>query len=450
MSTRSPEIITRASEVDSDLVPEPWDPRDNASDRSLVAERERYRLDGVTGAGGAGIVPAYALDVSGTEAIPQNTQDGWVRGSAARVLNAQGQYVSRGSDVPRLSFDGDEAGLLVEATQRTNVVLDSSDPSTWNSVNVSLSPATSILDGEISQEVTSSTASAADRIEQFEAGSFSGGTETLSFYIEKGSAPESRVEIVDTTGGVGVAGITIDWSSETLVDSKGNADDHNLRVLFASGPNGSKVAVITTRYSNQTQGNSRKVLLKPDPTSNGGSTYLHHAQLEEASNATSPIVTSGSATTRAADDYAIFEGAQPPWWNSSEMTLILETEPRYFSRGTITGFRPILRSNTSGEFVGTHKPENQPFSLQLVDPNEDNPTLAESYNAFQKNKIGLSLGPDANVLSVNGSSVVESSSGILTLNTTTLTLGDEFGTLYHNVLAIPRALSESTLNRITS
>ncbi|WVL99690.1 hypothetical protein [Salinibacter phage 4_17] len=440
MPTRSPEIITRASEVDEDLVPEPWDPRDADSDRSLVAERERYRLQGATDGQGAGIVPAYNLNVADTGSIPSNTQDGWTRGSAGRVLGPDGKYVSRGSDVPRKSFDGEEPGLLVEAAGRTNHVTDSSDLSAgWATFGTSNSAASNLIEGESAQSVSAPTKS--DRSNQG-AGTFSSGTETVYVILEEETAGQWALSVLDASASSDLCFVQHDFSDDSLFVARGSVDRKNLRVLSESGPNGGRVYQLVLSYSGQTSGNTREVRVFPDRTGSDNSTIFHHVQLEEAPNASSPIVTRGSPTTRSGDDYAIFEGGQPPWWNSNEGTIItVNTRPTFNEKNPILfGF-----DGTTSGFV-----QNRGFEYRAFD-GANTTAVSVADTPFQKSKVALSFDGTEFILSANGVSSKQASQGsILSSGKLELAPSGRLPGLYHRLLYARRALPESTLNRITA
>lgn len=445
MSTRSPEIITRASEVDSDLVPEPWDPRDSKSDRSLVAERERYRLQGVTGENGAGIVPAYNLNVADTGSIPQNTQDGWTRGSAGRVLGPDGKYVSRGSDVPRKSFDGEEPGLLVEAAGRTNQLTYSSNftGADWDNNSAGLTAKSSILKGQTAQEIA--TSSDTDNINNSGAGVFSSRLESYSIIIEY-TGSQDAVTRISIFRGVNdrVAHGEYLWGTDSTLLSIGDSVDK--RVLTQNGPNGGKVVRFILRYDPSTDaegGNGRKVLLFPDRSGNNEAVIFHHAQIEEAPNASSPIVTGGSPVTRSGDDYAIFEGGQPPWWNPNEGTLIVELEPRFFERSN--EFQ-LIGDGADRDYISFG---DGPIKIFTADVSSN--AASQAITPFEKIKIAVSFDRSDIRQSVNGSSDSAGRHDGTLLSTKKLNLSTEAdSTLINSVDYVDRALSESTLNRITS
>jgi len=449
MPTRSPEIITRASEVDEDLVPEPWDPRDADSDRSLVAERERYRLQGATDGQGAGIVPAYNLNVADTEAIPQKTKDGWTRGSAGRVLNAQGKYVSRGSDVPRLSFDGEEPGLLVEAGGRTNQLTYSSNftGADWDNNSDGLTAKSSILKGQTAQEIA--TSSDTDNINNSGAGVFSSRLESYSIIIEYTGSQDAvtRISIFSDVNDRVAYGEYL-WGTDSTLLSIGDSVDK--RVLTQNGPNGGKVVRFILRYDPSTDaegGNGRQVLLFPDRSGNNEAVIFHHAQIEEAPNASSPIVTGGSPVTRSADDYAIFEGGQPSWWNPNEGTLILEWVNQTF---LVEHSTRLLASGDGEIFFGklgtADRLDTKDASSNVATVNDVDVT-----QSFVPLKAAISLTGSEQRLSLQGSSTTAPHDGSM-LGATEVLFSDlnKWIAAVSKLRYIDRALSESTLNRITS
>jgi len=444
MSTRG-DILRRAAQVEPDAVPEPWRPSDDEDALATVSDREHYRKNLVTLPDGAGEVPAYVWDFSRTPTIPEEVREEWTRGSAGRVLGPNGKYVSRGSDVPRLSYDGDEPGLLVEATERTNHILNSSDPSNWNKSDVTLTGATSIIKGETAHKADS-TSGKFDFVSE-DSGTTSGNPETILFILEEGSGGEVRMQLKQP-GGAKHANLDFDWSSKSLLvdstSSSATVDEKNFRQLEVTGPNGGLLIEVRFTISGVPSGQSRQVVLFPDRSGNQNFVYLHHAQLEEAPNASSPIVTQGSPVTRAGDDYAIFEGGQPSWWNPNEGTLIVTFSWQSYERGGSTRLvsdGPNARHLSIGGGFGI-------FSTDSRNTTGEVGTLTP----FGLDRFALSFGQQDIILSVNGSSNNAGGHDGNLLSAQNLQIGemDNLNGRFEKLLYTPRALPESTLNAITS
>jgi len=454
MSTRG-DILRRAAQVEPDAVPEPWRPSDDEDALATVSDREHYRKNLVTLSDGAGEVPAYVWDFPRTPTIPDEVREEWTRGSAGRVLGPNGKFVSRGSDVPRLSHDGEDPGLLVEAAGRTNHVLYSSDASQWGVSGGSVGTAVpSIIDGENAYEVSSSGESS-DGIRQ-SAGTFTSNDEIAVAIIENGNGGKFQLRVFDTTTSSAIAIGNYVWSTgEALLGSIGAEKEVNARTLTTSGPNGNEVIILVLRYDPSNLGaggNDRDHRHLADVTESGGSFYHHHAQIEEAPNASSPIVTGGSPVTRAGDEYAIFEGGQPEWWNPNEGTIIADVTISAIS-GTVT----LLADPTQGSggfvgiFVGLQEQNGGQYRAEIQDGSSfgiESPSATEPTNritiaaSFTTSKKRISLKGEADTGSANGS--------LPKADDLSLRTRGAGPTLYHSVKYIPRALPESTLNAITA
>jgi len=442
MSTRG-DILRRAAQVESDAVPEPWRPSDDEDALATVSDRAHYRTKLVPLPDGAGEVPAYVWDFSRTPTIPNDVREEWTRSSAGRVLGPNGKYVSRGSDVPRLSYDGNEPGLLVEAVGRTNQVPNSADLSAWDNQNgVSISPANSILSGETAHKVNDTDGSPTSRIQEFDAG-FTNSTNAVSCIMEEDTAIESAVRL-EYSGGI--TEIEFTWGGNSLIKAVTNSASNvnaNVRTLTQNGPNGGKVVRLVFTFD-EADSDSITAAFVPDNDGNGDSAYFHHMQIEGAPNASSPIVTQGSPVTRAGDDYAIFEGGQPSWWNPNEGTLIVTFSWQSYERGGSTRLvsdGPNARHLSIGGGFGI-------FSTDSRNTTGEVGTLTP----FGLDRFALSFGQQDIILSVNGSSNNAGGHDGNLLSAQNLQIGemDNLNGRFEKLLYTPRALPESTLNAITS
>jgi len=449
MSTRG-DILRRAAQVEPDAVPEPWRPPDDENALATVSDREHYRKNLVTLPDGAGEVPAYVWDFSRTPTIPDEVREEWTRGSAGRVLGPNGKFVSRGSDVPRLSFDGEDPGLLVESAGRTNKVqYSASIPNNWAEINGSISTVTSAFQGGNAGEVTDG------RIEE-NAGTTSGGQETISVIIEKGSSNLTDFAWKDTSSSAAQEfRYRYDWSNDTLTQTDAsNATERfkNFRTLQATGPNGGQLVRVAVGLTAANTGTNLLIRFWGDPVGNGNTTILHHAQIEEAPNASSPIVTQGSPVTRAEDDYAIFKGGQPEWWNPNEGTIIAEVIPTAYRNNKKNVQVFGLDNGTFQSWAKLRYNTPTPIGWAPFDGSASARVELEA-NAFTTITGAVSATTSKIVCSANGQSNKSNHNGNL-LNTDTLTIGEdqkeEGQFILQSAYYIPRALPESTLNAITS
>jgi hypothetical protein len=391
--------------------------------------------------------PPYQWDIAKYDKIPAKIRSRWGRDTSGRVLGPNGKYVSKGSDVPRLSYDGEDPGLLVEAAGRTNELLNSSDISLWVQLNGPTlgSAVSSILKGEDAYKVSGSSG-----FSQFvrPSGTLTSDQEVVWAIIEEDTADKVAFGIEDTSQGSVENYVTFNFSTDTVgtdtVTGFGTIEDTHSRVLTTSGPNGGKVVLIILRYSGAPGGNSCRCIYRPDTSGSGDTSIFHHGQREEVANASSPIVTQGSPVTRAGDDYAIFKGGQPSWWNPNEMTVQIEFSPLVYK----TAYTDLIKGeNDRIEFEGT-----DPFDILFVDRN--GPTLLTQLfnviNANSTNKVACSFNNSTVRLSANGSSKNSTYDGQL-LSTNKLQIGNSNLIASINEISFyPRALPESTLNTLTS
>jgi hypothetical protein len=218
-----------------------------------------------------------------------------------------------------------------------------------------------------------------------------------------------------------------------------------LRELAESGPNGGTLVHLIARVSAGNSGNVAGDALEnhfhPDSSGGSGSVYFHHAQIEESFSASSPIVTGWGAVTRDGDDYTIFSGGAPDWWNPNEGTIltdIIMPPNDYLIYNHIEG-NPFFGCNTSSnsKIYFNYGGSN----LAVVDN-----SLFED-RLYNRLKQGVSWSSSGRVLSGNGLSSTGSYNGDLS-RPSRIKLKENI--IFKKWRYIPYALSESTLNTITS
>jgi len=183
------------------------------------------------------------------------------------------------------------------------------DTTYWgNTGPFTLAAATSCIAGQVATKHT--CASAVDSARYQNVGTFvNGQTDTLSWIVENVDALVSRFEITDLTAGATAASVTITWANGTIATT-GTPAGSGLTLLNATGPNGGAlyhvwVAFTGTAAGTGANGNTRRVFGYLTGTlATTLSAIHHHAQFEaNAAFPTSPIVTVGSAVTRAVDAF---------------------------------------------------------------------------------------------------------------------------------------------------
>ena len=244
------------------------------------------------------------------------------RASNATMVDSSGTLVTVGVNVPRRGhhiWNGSawvDEGYFHESEARTNELLDSGDvfESNWTGTASGLwgtyeevlsyfgTTAYRLLGDGVTSSLNRVTGSG-------KTGTFSGGSETASCWVEGGTG-EVQLGVYDSTDGAFVYRARLVWSSGVVSDVTGTGsvvlDD------LGTGPNGGQLYRIAATC-NGTVGNTRRFYLYPGGTSattNG--CIVHGAQLEAGSTPSSYIPTAGATVTRAADAMTI-SAANLPW-----------------------------------------------------------------------------------------------------------------------------------------
>jgi hypothetical protein len=293
------------------------------------------------------------------------------------------------------------------------------------------------------QSIKANTGDGFDHINH-NCGTYTSGVEVQYMIVEKNTADRFALFVRNDTDGTGGPRVEYEFSSNSIEVTSGSARRTNTRVLSRDGPNGGKLVQLIVEYdvsqsSDLQSGDVRTIQLIPDRNGNENATILHHHQLEEALNASSPIVTGDSPVTRSGDDYTIFSGGQPEWWNPNEGTIILKVVPRIY----ISLNNPELYGFSSGSRLSITNTGVYRLTSSVL------PKVG-SFTPYGQDKIAVSLTQNETIMSVNGSS--DKAQGTPILSDTSWKLGTANNTIasYRKLIYLPRALPESTLNRITS
>jgi len=282
-----------------------------------------------------------------------------------------------------------------------------------------------------------------------------GGQETLSVIIEKGSSNLTDFAWKDTSSSASDEfRYSYDWSNDTLTQTLANDATERyrgFRTLEATGPNGGQLVRVVVGLNADNVGSPLLFRFWGDPVGNGNTTVLHHAQIEEAPNASSPIVTQGSPVTRAPGKYVISLG---DWWNTDEGTIFAEFVPQYYNLTTGFEIDNLIRKGGSTSAAWLQLTGNNPFGVKSNSFTGSSLKLSNEATPFESVKAATSVNRSGSyVISVNGVSKSDIADGsnllgqqgdILDLNQQ-----DYIGT-FLLILYFPRALPESTLNAITS
>lgn len=276
------------------------------------------------------------------------------RASAGTIAGRTGTVREVAANVPRIDWSHGRPALLLEPAA-TNLLRDScnlpASGSAWGTTsNFSVSAAASLFAGQTAWRhqnlglVTSPIRSQA-------IGTFTGQPQTSSLIVENVDAAETALSIRDITAGVHVCLVRFTWATgQTSVQS--GTGIVRAQKLADAGPNGGPVYRIIVTGTG-TPGNSRSIFVYPTGTSQNTETViLHHAQHEGGPFATSPIVTTASTVTRAADVLTF------PWPHAPQpMTLYVrivetggvlrESDSTIVRIGASPGNRVVLFNNAA-------------------------------------------------------------------------------------------------------
>jgi len=285
----------------------------------------------------SGIDPdaSWGFDVPAVPIIPGNVQSNLDRPSAARRVNDNDLYESVASGIPRLqyAFGGGVEGLLVEADSRTNYVRQSSDVSTgWNVVGSIVGTQPSIIGNENNDRDAHihEAYNTPDRVTQSSAGTFSSGLEVAWFIGEliEDQSQGSKVGLaVDSLASGDIITLAEYNFSNDNIDSNFDTVEANARTLQINGNPGVLLVVLYDPTVGTYGGDGRRIKLQPARDNVKTQVAWHHAQIEEAPNASTPIVTGSSEVTREADNVDLSIG---DWHNPNQSTWIMTFTPRKF------------------------------------------------------------------------------------------------------------------------
>jgi hypothetical protein len=394
----------------------------------------------------SGIDPnaSWGFDVPAVPIIPGNFQSNWDRPSAARRVNDNGLYESVASDTPRLqyAFGGGAEGLLVEGQARTNDVPHSTDFSEWLQVgNNHIHTLDSIVGGGGEN---------ATKVDQFirspgVGGGLTSSNEAFSTIIETDTSDVIRLELKQTSNNNKVI-LKFDHTKDTLTEHNNGFKVSEWRELRQKGPNGGRLIRIIGVYNPSelgrfTVGEPCRVQFR---TSGGGGDNLiaHHTQVERpAFNASSPIVTQGSAVTRSADNYEISVG---DWYRkATEMTLYMEFTHQFY----YAGFPKILKAksvNDSLVFNGESR-------LRIGNSIGSALDVAFNLTPYNKTKFAISYTDSKLASSSNGKEKRVTSEGWGMINeTSAFSLSIQAPTVLKEMRFIPSFLSTTQRNVLTS
>jgi len=169
-----------------------------------------------------------------------------------------------------------------------------------------------------------------------------GNLMTVSVIYETGTAPKQRVAIYDNIISAYAANFTFEPATETLTSISANNSGTQTPIadfvkLKAVGPNGGALYRVSVTADCAAGNYCAGYFYPAYPTDpQGENLFWHHFQFEEGSFPSSPIITTGTALTRAADNLSIPLGN---WFNRTEGTLLFDMGPgEYLKNNNVPGY----------------------------------------------------------------------------------------------------------------
>jgi hypothetical protein len=394
--------------------------------------------------------PTFVLRPGRNAPLPDGTT--FTRPSGAWAKDpVTGEFVKKDPDVARI--DGPFQDLLIEADSRTNLLDAPNDinDGAWGKNDVTITDNAGSAFGENYDTIVEDNATDILPRVQEEITTSDGDPVAVSVIARKNGRGWLffNLEISDNDGNYtyesfwfdlenGVTGTTQNTQSSVLVheiDQEGVSGDwYRCKVVISPDSgwsfNNDRVLIRLANGDGVTS---------YDGDGTSGIDVLQ-AQVESpASNVSSPIFEGN--TTRSGDDFTIFEGGQPDWWNSNEMTFIVDIIPTVYN---IDNYMSIL---TSGEPNYNIQMRNNNF--RFVD-GAANSTIGTP-SPFTRHTVGVTDDGSTKVLSVDGQSVKSISGGdFLASSKLEVGISNNLIALIKNKRFITKALSESTLNNLTS
>jgi hypothetical protein len=391
--------------------------------------------------------PSFVLSPSVPAPLPSGvtvTRNG--QDNAARTLDPySGKFKQVGEDTPRLY--GSQQQLLLETTRRTNQVRYSADinPTNYqtNSLNGTFDVPSIIANDGGSKSFD------AKHISQ-DTGSFTNSVETASAIFENDFGGVVKLRIGGGSSQFNIAEVIYNFETGDFnLGTFGAELSGGAEVIDENGPGvGGQVVRLHLSYdptlTSDGGGSGRELYMFPAETETKN--IIHHAQLEEAPNASSPIVTKSAKKTRAGDVLNLFSGGQPDYWNTTQGTFIITTQLPVFNNR----FSPVpLAFNPTSDRIFITR--NPPYNVKFRDDDGVDASPSKSFSALEVVTIGLSLTEDFAILSANGSSDNISYDGdALNSSKVELTRTGQSIFRHRRIIYFPRALPEPALNILTS
>lgn len=408
----------------------------------------------------AGIDPALDFVFSSALALPA----GVVQSASAKwVTDRAGLLTSVASLTPPIDFDPVTSvtrGLLVEEG-RTNLLTYSQafDNAAWTKGTASVSAnAVAAPDGATTADkivASSSTATSHYVSQQFASSPADNTTYTISVYAKAAELTKLLIQVRDKAAGYGTQTFDISAVSATAggtVSSTGRITSvgsgwYRCSVTWSVGTGSSLSTFATEIFLLNASGS---VSFSGDGSSG---LYLWQAQSEAASVASSPIITTSSTVTRAADANPLLL-ASVPGWNANEGTIYVEFDVLGLKAG---GDQNVitLDDGTANNRISLRVDASSVLALMVnsgsvVVQNTHSGTLAP----LTTYKMAFAWAANDAASSIGGAAALTDSS-LTVPSVTTLRLGSyapgaQLNGHIRRAVLFPRRLSNATLQALTA
>jgi len=335
--------------------------------------------------------PTWALRPGYQAPLPAKVD--FTRTSAKWTLDpSKGLYTPVPSGEHRVF--GSQQSLLIEGKPRKNCVDWSSDLSQWSDPSgVVGTAAQSVIDGESAYRVGGT-----DRVES-NAGVTSSSKETISVFVEEDTASKIRIVWKDTSlSASDEVAVDFDFGADSFAthdERGGTLGTPEFHEVSPNGFEGSRILKLDIPVTPDASGNTRKIRIYGNAETGSGETIIHHVQLEEAANSTSPIVTNSSQVYRGGDQLDI------------DVSSLINNEFTIFVEGLIPVYGEDSNARTIINFGGTVRVlfywnwSNNSYDVN-VNQSTSNINIGGACSAFKSVKIAVSGSKNITRLSVNG------------------------------------------------
>jgi hypothetical protein len=394
-------------------------------------------------------IPKPVWTLRPTRATPVPSDIGqFERSSKARGFNPSSvQWEEVAVDEPR-TYGGNQ-GLIVSSLKHENLIKQSSDIFDWNQTGASVDTnRTSIIDGSKSTGRQISGNNSYDRY-AISAGQTTTGESIYYTIIEPRSSTKIGMSVGNSNTGneILVSYDINDDSFNTVRENSGTVVDRSAATLRDIGPNGSgnnPLILVALKFKQDSGGDGQFVEFHPDFNGNGDSVIFHHGQADDLPVTGFPVVTKGSTRKIEPERAFVYNGGQPSWWNSNEMTYVIDFATFHANYAT-SAF--VMANGGSNRFLNVFD-----GGLSVVDSGDNSLSLG-SAPGFERTRVAVSLTQSGmtGVSSADNSSIVSTNHSGSLLEQNQIRIGGASATqIVYEISFMPKAVSNTALKALVA